>query len=494
MKTHIIQLHEHDNVFSTKDKMVWCKEPRVLLVTPQSEKFIFSRVDLVRLLHHSRKLGIQLALVSTNSDLQQSANLAQVPVFESIEKAQRSTWRRRSTRKKIAKLESKLNVELLNHRRNIIDLKSTRSIVIRSLGFFVGMTAVVAMLVFFIPGAEITLPIARERQRLDMTVSVNPNISSLNIGGGIPAYIKDYEIEEVGQIQSTGMVTVPDQSATGEVVFTNLTDQVVEIPKGTIISTVSTPPVRFATVENLSVPTGKGPTENVLIQALETGAIGNVQPGEIVALEGAAGSKVTVFNPEATSGGSDRSVSGPSSSDYRLLRQKVEEELNNKALEYFKQSLVQTEKIVPGTLQQESIISENQEPPEGTPADYLKLVIKARYKIWFIKIEDVEKIAKYSLDIILPEGYIADDGVKLDFTDHVIPHGSAANWEINTSRLYHQQVPQTQIASILVGKRPSEASQILKDHFSLNSNPEISIFPGWWGRLTYIYLRIKIQT
>jgi len=49
VKTQIIQLEEHDDTISVKDKMDWSQTPRVLLVWPERGKVFRNRIDLVLL-------------------------------------------------------------------------------------------------------------------------------------------------------------------------------------------------------------------------------------------------------------------------------------------------------------------------------------------------------------------------------------------------------------------------------------------------------------
>jgi len=44
MKIQIIQLEKHDDVISARDKMAWCKAPRILLVYPRGSRILTRQV------------------------------------------------------------------------------------------------------------------------------------------------------------------------------------------------------------------------------------------------------------------------------------------------------------------------------------------------------------------------------------------------------------------------------------------------------------------
>jgi hypothetical protein len=64
-------------------------------------------------------------------------------------------------------------------------------------------------------------------------------------------------VEGQDSIETSGKAPIPDQSAWGSVVFTNLTDHPINIPDGTVVSTRDAT-VRFATSRSGSLPAGPG--------------------------------------------------------------------------------------------------------------------------------------------------------------------------------------------------------------------------------------------
>ena len=93
MKTYILRLEPHDDLVSTRDKMGWAKDSRILLVWPEKGRLLNRRLDLILLQRHSRELGSQLALVTRDPEVHYFAPRLGIPVFRSLNKAQGQHWR-----------------------------------------------------------------------------------------------------------------------------------------------------------------------------------------------------------------------------------------------------------------------------------------------------------------------------------------------------------------------------------------------------------------
>ena len=93
MKTYILRLEPHDDLVSTRDKMGWAKDSRILLVWPEKHRLLNRRLDLILLQRHSRTLGSQLALVTRDPEVHYFAPRLGIPVFRSLHKAQGQHWR-----------------------------------------------------------------------------------------------------------------------------------------------------------------------------------------------------------------------------------------------------------------------------------------------------------------------------------------------------------------------------------------------------------------
>src|SRR5512144_2386422 len=100
MKTYIVQLEDHDDVISARDKISWSKARRILLVWPGKGRVLERRVDLLLLQRHSHQLGAQLAFATRSREVRAHARELGIPVFPNAVIAQQLAWRVRSPHKR----------------------------------------------------------------------------------------------------------------------------------------------------------------------------------------------------------------------------------------------------------------------------------------------------------------------------------------------------------------------------------------------------------
>lgn len=492
MKTYVIQLESHNDVISTCDKMAWAKTPRILLVWPNRGGILERVIDLVILKRYSKKLGAKLALVTKKRQIISNADQVGVPVFESVEEAQQRTWlrRRRSVTVKPIKRKdlNSLRVEARRVPSRMGLPKWGRTVV-----FIIGSGAVLTLALFFIPGATVTLAMAEKRQDIALSIWANPKINAPNISGGLPAYNTSVVVEGQNQIASTGSVMLPDKPAVCGVQLTNLTDQQVNIPNGTIVLTLDEPPIRFQISEGVVVPSGLGESVFVTVQAVQAGSTGNVEAGMIQAIEGSVGLSLSVNNPESGEGGSDRISSSPTEEDYSRLREQLLKTLQKTALMELENSLVVDQKLIPATLKMTSKLTETREPDIGLPGERLKLTLQVEYGAWYFATDDVKSVAVTALDAVSPQGYIVlPDTIVITTLQDPILQGDRAHWQVHAERSITSVWSQDALISDLVGKQPSKASQLLSDSLDLTEPPDIVLNPSWWQRLPFLPFRIRV--
>ena len=93
MKTHVVQLERDDDVISARDKMLWSKAPRILVVWPRRGWVLNRELELTLLKRQSQKLGAQLAFVTFDDDVILYAGEMGIPTFDSVSQAQRNAWK-----------------------------------------------------------------------------------------------------------------------------------------------------------------------------------------------------------------------------------------------------------------------------------------------------------------------------------------------------------------------------------------------------------------
>ncbi|NMB90266.1 MAG: hypothetical protein GYA17_18045, partial [Chloroflexi bacterium] len=314
------------------------------------------------------------------------------------------------------------------------------------------------------------------------------------LSGGIPARVLSVEVEGQDEIPSRGSVSLPDQRASGTVLLRNLTDQEIELPGDTVVRTSTQTPVRFRFTDSVHIPAGQDQEVAAAIAAVDPGASGNVPAGAIQAIEGAYGLRVTVTNPQETSGGSDRSSPAPDAQDYRQLRSRLLESLEQTALDDLSRQLDAGQQIVQGTLQMVSVVSETRQPGPGEPGDRLNLTLRVEYSAWVIRNEDVRQLVTTAMDAGLPQGFRGiNESLFFTALDEADLVSGAAHWNIRAARMIQTDWKAEQIIRAVLGQAPLAAAQALQSQLSLDGAPEIVVWPAWWPRLPFLPFRIEVM-
>jgi hypothetical protein len=251
MKTCVVQLENHDDVISTQDKISWSKASRVLLVWPRRGKVLQRSVDLLLVLRCCQRLGAQLAVVTGDGEVIGNAHDLGIPVYSSVEQAQMAYWGPPHGGKAMSRLSSTmqrqpLEVQKLREMRRQSQVAPKQNRILRLALFAAGVIAFLALVLFFAPGASITLTPLEQVQQISLPVQAQSALQVVNLSGGMPAHVLSVVVEGKDQLTSSGYAHAPEGYASGEVLLTNLTDQEVELPAGTIVLTAGAAPARFA--------------------------------------------------------------------------------------------------------------------------------------------------------------------------------------------------------------------------------------------------------
>jgi len=514
MKTYIVQLDDHDDVISARDKISWSKARRILLVWPSKGHVLERRVDLLLLKRHGQQLGAQLALVTRNGIVKAQAGELGIPVFTDAVEAQESSWRRMRSRRKLPRRIHEHpagNTPGLRERRAAGRLAAQQDLFLQAaenrwlrLGLFtLGVLAFLFMLLAFVPGAEVRLKPYRHSQQLTIPVWASPEIRAPNASGGLPAQTIVVTMEGRDQANSTGRANIPDRSATGQVILTNLTDQPVDVPAGSVLLGMSSPKVEFATSQAAQVPAGPGKSVMVGIRAVLPGSAGNLPAGKINALQGPIGLRLSANNPSATRGGSDQTGRAPTEQDYRALRDRLITHLQSSAIEEMRALLKPGQRLLEGTVHNRAIVSETREPAEGQPGDQLQLGIQAEFEALTVNEVDLQAVAQAALDANLEKGFQPAPG-SLNLTFVTEPRleqaaveetaSPVARWSLKIEQLLESSWGKAVVIRSIQGRGVQEAVRILEAELHLAEVPQIRLYPNWWSRLPFLPARIHVVT
>lgn len=493
MKTHVIQLERYDDVISTRDKMAWSKAARILLVWPEKGRVLTRRLELTLLVRYSQQVGAQLGLVTRSRAVKANAHRLGIAVFDTIEQAQQQPWRSARRRKPEPRHSVQERVALRECRPGRGRLGIQDQPLGRLLFFTLGVAAVLGLMVFFLPSARVTLAMEEQEQRLSLPVWANLEIAVPGLSGGIPARRVTVVVEGQDSQASSGQVILPDQPAVGRVQFTNLAESEVAIPAGTVVLTLTQPPVRFLTTAPGVLPAQLGSKVEVPVSAVLAGSSGNVAAGQIRAVEGAIGVSVLVTNLEPTQGGSDRTSPAPTAADDQNLRQQLLAVLRQTAEKELQSQLSAGQMLLPTTLQVSAILEESRLPELGSPADALRLQLRVEFSVWTVLQEDIDQVALAALEANLPPGYTGvPDTLEIAAQTEPRLEGGSARWEIDARRRLRARLSENTLLGVAQGRSPAEVEQILTQLLDLRQPPEIHIWPAWWPRMPFLPFRIEV--
>jgi hypothetical protein len=498
MKTEIIHLESFDDLHSIKDQVSWGQGDRIILVWPLRGQLLDNRLDLQLVKRHAQSRGMILALVTRNNKIRQFASELGIPVFRSLRQAKRLPWEytlqeekpprfSRTQEKNIRQMGKLLRPKM---RPAWLEQNSTRVV-----AFTLGIISCLALVIFLFPSAEIYLSPDAEIQELDLTITASPSITKYNLSGDIPAERISIVVEGRDEIPVSGEISTPQQAAIGEVVFTNLTIQPITIPQRTLVRTLDSPPIRFATTASEVLPAQAGVQRSIPVESLNPGAQNNLPAESLIVVEGSLGLYVSVTNPSPTVGGSDRVSAAPTSEDYDTLAARLLSALWETALEEAQAGLNPNDIILNTVPREVSILEETYSPSEPQPSSNLSLLQRVEFNLFVVSWHTFEEMITTTLDATLPEGFspIQDS---LEITPLSTPQFQEDNtvvWKIQAEReIFILEKSDVAIHGIR-GMRIEEAKNHLAQILPLKSTPEIQVSPSWWFWLPFLEMRINVH-
>ncbi len=509
MKTQVVQLETYDDVISVRDKMGWGQTNRILLVWPPQGSVLDRRLDLVLLQRHSQSLGAQLALVCSYEEVRANARLLGIAVFDDVRRAQSGRWR--SLRRRKANPFGR-DAELLEKRQRLETARGARkapetgsaaaSITLRLAPFGLSLLALLALFVVILPAASIRLQPRSQAQVRRVAFSASPRLAAVNLAGSLPAHWQTTIVEGRGSLPVSGLVSVPEKPAAGEVQFNNLTPNPLTIPAGTIVTTLGQADgqavQRYQTLAAVNVPAGLGSVVHAGVRAVLPGQEGNLAAGEVRSIEGPLGLLLNVTNPAALKGGSSRVVAGPNDAD----RQKVYERLlaslqRSAAADLYAAWLndpLQAALPVTATLQLTDVLTRTYTPAGNLPAAQLELTLRLEFKFLLIAGHDLEQFASPVLDAALQPGQRALPGsLQVTLSKPLrLAAPDLAEGELLLSRSVEKVISPAETASLSRGLPAQQAGLLLQQRLDLAQPAQVSLWPSWWPYLPLLPMRIDI--
>lgn len=498
MKTQIIRLEPHDDIISARDKVGWGQTGRILLVWPERGRVLTRRIDLVLLQRHCTAMGAQLALVTSDPDICYHADQLAIPVFKQLRTAQNSHWRvkRRRLPRSLSQLieeKPRPDLEALRQDAHPKDPGWINFPAVRIAFFTIGVLALLSIAAVLLPSAEVNLDPKSQTQKIALNVEARPGISTANISGIIPIHQTRVVVEGRDTIEAQGIMSVPDQPATGMVVFTNLTDQAVQIPRGSIVRSDGGDFIRFATTVAGEVDAGAGISLTLPVKAITPGFASNLPPDKLTAIEGPLGLSLTATNQQPTRGGTDRKVKIPTNYNRTRIYEILQDSLRATAENELKNQIEPGDILLSVVPTPTQVLEKVYEPAENQPADQLTLSLRLEFEGNIASNADLQSLAAGALDANLPEQYSPlPDTLEISNLTRPREENGSFQWRMQAQRQLQAQLIESQTISLALGLPVQEAEQRLVSNLPLKEKPQIQLAPAWWPRLPILPFRIRL--
>ena len=476
--------------------MNWNQTDHILVVWPAQGRVLYRQLDLNLINRHAASIGATLGLVTHDAEVRFYARQMGIPFFSNIHSAQEKPWSIRRT--------AQINPLWKSHQHNREDILNyhhpttpswTDDPIIRLICLGISVAALLILGVFILPSAKIILSPRVEIQSMRFDLSTDPSSTSTNLSTGhLPTYSKDVIVEGSATITATGSMIIPDDPALGNLIFNNISKQVINIPAGTIVSTQSSDPVRFITKNMSNVPIYPNESIEVPARAIKPGAYGNLPPQKLVVIEGDLGRKLTVNNPDPTQGGTDATFPTPTERDIQILHDRLLSQLKETALIELNSMLPHEDSLISPTLSMIETIEDTSIPSIGEPGAILELSMRLRYQSQVVSGEVLRSVVTPILNSHTPEGYspIVNSLEISQLNYPSLGQDGFAHWTILVVRKLKVVIQAYQAIELVKGATVAKAKEYLSASLPLMEQAQIALTPTWWPRLPFLNLRIQV--
>ncbi len=402
----ILRLEAYDDAVTIRDRLAFVDAPRALLVLPGGTRLLTRKLDLLLVQRHAARLGIQLALVTTDLDVIDCARDLNLSVFPSEAVALQHPWQRPRDTDFAAphdpQRQSVIVERIIRERMNALNPGALRRWRWTRWAAFGGLVAAVVLTLLIVgPSATVTLTPASRQVYETVSIVADPDLTDIDIENRrMPASVVSLESTARVTVQSSGKESAGATQAQGLVTLSNASDQPILVPAGTVVSTSDIYPIRFETLIETTLPVGNTPIQ-VPIQALleNSGATGNVDPGTINRVEATFADLVTITNPNATYGGALRERGIVTADDHERLIVLGRQQVLQRARDVLLHQLSGDQFLVPGSVM---ILEERPEWTVysafvGDPAESVSLDLRARVQAVVVDEQQAHQVAYAAL-------------------------------------------------------------------------------------------------
>jgi hypothetical protein len=510
-KPDYLQLEPGDNATTVRDRLSFLRGKRVLIIWPETGSALNRKLDLVLVQREAARLAIRLAFVSHDPQVIQQANELQISVFETVGASERGRWKRGRMKVFTSRAnkpdEEPAAEELMPVASRVRSetFKARRIHPLVQLGALALIIAIIAAVAYFVlPSATVILAPAQERLQVEASIVADPNpeMTVVDIDNGvIPATLIQIPIEETATTSTTGSRDAADTRASGTVIFINQTEQPIDIPSGTVISSSAGTPILFQTTEGALLAGGVGLQVEAPVEALPefAGMVGNLDVGLINVVNGDLAAQMTVRNLAPTTGGENRSVRSVTQDDRERLLFTLRQQMQSRACEEMTSRIDASQIVLCDTVR---IVEERDDLIQfsagvGETADELSLTMRIVVEATSVSQLSGQQVAFARLAAQIPRGRVLQPETLVYAPGIVqsIDGSGRVGFSITASAVVTAQVEIEPARERLAGLSPADAATYLASELDLQDGipPQITVLPEWLPHLPLLPFRITIR-
>ncbi len=503
----VIELEDHDDMSSIRDRILTAQGGRVLLVIPWGSPSLRKPVDLQMVQRFGEANHIEVAITSSESEIRAAAHDVSLPAFRSVDAAQRKKyWRKAIDEEEGLKpwtpsRRKRREAQRAAVERDQADVQAQRrhpAWIAVKIGIFVIALLVIAFAALaIIPNAHIKL--VPQSTRIVATVNVIADAQAEEVDpltGHIPAKAVEATVRESITLPTTGKKSIPETRARGRAIFVNQLNSPVHISQGTVVRTSATgQAIRFILTQDVEVPAGIGAQAEGIVEAVEPGAAGNVAANFINEIEGVAALAARVSNPEALTDGGDKEVNAVDAADREAAKEQITPQLRDAALKQLQTQVGPNEFLIPESLSG-TILDQTFDHEVTEQADALALVMRVQYTAEKVASEDANSLAFGALKAQTPPGFqLIPEGLAFQRGEASIVPETEDQYQfpMQAAGFAAANLDVAKAVRQVAGKSIAAAQGLLSASLPLKKNPEIEIYPGWFPWIPWLSFRIQTE-
>ncbi len=523
--TEILPIDPDATIEAVRRQLAQVRGDHVALALPVGWTEL-DNVARMRLLQRQAQIQrCHLGLITRDETTRNAASQLGIPVFFHTADANRRTWRmhpplplihprnptaglpepppwrpRRGHAEGIVEGMAQSNSHQARQQR--IRSEASRQVALPAWMRIVSIIAVLSLTVLFLamfafyvlPAATITLAPGHEAVTATVPLTANPNLSEADLDNNqLPARLIETNIEQVGNIATTGTQQKAIDKAQGTVVFSNLGGTQVFIPVGSTVSTSTGTPVLFRTTADTGLEGRVGAQATAPIEAVDPGFDGNVRANTINTVEGALRYRIGVSNPGATGSGGSKQVPIVTQQDRDNLLAQLKAETATKAYGVLKGEL-KTGEWLPEESLQTFVTSQAYSQFNDEQASALTLTLRSTVRGVAVDEASTRQVLLAATQSKIPQqGKLVADSLITQRVPGVTIDGSNVEFTVTVKAQYIAPINPADVRAIAAGGHPATVIAALRKRWPLARAPEIYQDPAWLKTLPILNNRIQVR-